>query len=638
MGRTEVALVAVAAVALFAIYVWSTLYWIDLVDEGYFVYLSSRVKAGDLPYRDFDTYYTPGIFYLYAWTMDLFGTNVMPIRILMSGVRVLWALILYRLARRVMPWPFAVLPFVVVAGVDGAPIFPEPHPAWLAMLATLGMIETIARYQLSGARRWIVLAGALAGVAFLFKQNSGAFAALALGAFLVLRERRQTGWLLRLVQGLFVVVLALAVTVLLWPGMDVPLAATLWLPTLLTLGLLVWSAWTLTRSGAWTEGLAPLICDGLAAGTAFVLVTVAWLVPLAVALGPGNVPWGLFTGASVNQGALTMPLMLPPPSTHLVLWVGIWLPIGVALLAGRHGRPSLGLLLVAIVASVAVLFVPLGSPSESPVEEPNLYPLLGYLETELNDLFLYLPALGAWAGLVMLAVLALRRAPVEPLAWYLLVGTLAALSFYPRMDVTHAMFSGPALFVVGAWALAWAHRLLARQASRWVQGLVFVSLLVVPAAAMLPHVYWRYVTISYANPRAPVPPPLVPLDLERAEVLVPDNIALNVRGAVEYVQAGTPPGESFFAFPVDPLFNFLADRPNPTRFNHMMDGALTPADIQAVIRDLDRAKPRYVLWDHGNVVYFGIDQMHPALSDYIWGCYQQVANFTPYLILERRCP
>jgi len=639
LGRVEIAAVAVAAVALFALYVWSTRYWIDLIDEGYFVYLSSRVQAGDLPYRDFDTYYTPGIFYLYAWTMDLFGETVMPIRVLMSAVRVLWALLLYRLARRVVPWPFAVLPFVIVMGVDAAPVFPEPHPAWLAMLATLGMMETIARYQLSGARRWIVLAGALAGVAFLFKQNSGAFAALALGAFLVLRERRRTSWLLMLAQGLFVVVLGLAVTALLWPGMDVPLAATLWLPALLTLGLLTWSAWTLTRAGGWTEGLAPLICDGLAAGAAFVVVTLAWLIPLALALGPGNVPWGLFTGASVNQGALNMPLMPPPPSTRLVVWVAIWLPIGVALLAGRKGVAGRWLLLAAAVVSVAVLFLPIGSPpAESLVEQPNLYPWLGYLEAELGDLFLYLPALGAWLGLAMLAVLALRRAPVEPLAWYLLVGTLAGLSFYPRMDVTHAMFSGAALFVVGAWALAWLHRLLARHASRWVQGLVFVSLLVVPAAAMLPHVYWRYVTISYANPRAPVPPPYVPLDLERAPALVPDNVAENVRGAVEYVQAGTPPGEPFFAYPVDPLFNFLADRPNPTRFNHFIAYALTPSDMQDVIRDLERAKPRYVLWDHGGVVYFETNLSNRVLSDYIWGCYQQVANFTPYLILERACP
>jgi hypothetical protein len=622
---------------MFALYVWSTHYWIDLIDEGYFVYLASRVHAGDLPYRDFDTYYTPGIFYLYSWTFSLFGLSVMPIRILMSGVRVLWALVLYRLSRRVVAWPFALLPFLVVAGVDSAPVFPEPHPAWIATLATLGVMETIARHQVSGARRWLVLAGVLAGVAFLFKQNTGAFAALAIGGYLIFRERRQIGWLLLAGQAGYVLVLGLAVTVLLWPGMAPELAVALWLPMLAVLGLLTWITWRDARIGGWTAGLPALICDGLVAGIAFVAVTLAWLVPLVLALGIRNVPWGLFVGV-VNQGALNMPITLPPPSTHLVLEVGIWLPIGAALLAGRAGLPRRGILVGAVIASIAVLFIPIGEPyTNTLVEEPNLYPLLSFFEAELADLFLYVPALSAWAGLAMLAWAARRRAPLEPLGWYLLVGSLAGLSFYPRMDVTHAMFSGPALFVMGAWALALAHRALAQHLPRPVQVLIYLSLLVVPLASLVPHVYWRYVTISYANPRAPVPPPYVPLGLDRAPVLVPDNVADGVGGAVRYVQAGTPPGAPFFAYPVDPLFNFLADRPNPTRFNHFIAYALTPADMQEVIGDLERAKPRYILWDHGGVVYFETGLTNRPLSDYIWGCYQQVANFTPYLILERRC-
>ena len=121
-------------------------------------------------------------------------------------------------------------------------------------------------------------------------------------------------------------------------------------------------------------------------------------------------------------------------------------------------------------------------------------------------------------------------------------------------------------------------------------------------------------------------------------MVLPEYIATSVRGAVRYVQAGTPPGAPFFAYPVDPLFNFLADRPNPTRFNHFIAGALTPSDLEEVIRDLDRAKPRYVLWDHGGATYFKSDLTNRPLSDYIWSCYAQVANFTPYLILERHCP
>jgi hypothetical protein len=171
-----------------------------------------------------------------------------------------------------------------------------------------------------------------------------------------------------------------------------------------------------------------------------------------------------------------------------------------------------------------------------------------------------------------------------------------------------------------------------------VQFGVYVSLMILPIVTVLPHAYWRYVTIVHADPRAATPPPYVELGLERAPIRVPEFIAVSVRGAVEYVQERTPAGDPFFVYPVDPLFYFLADRPNPTRFNHFIAGALTSADLQDVIDDLDRTKPRYVLWDHGGATYFKTDLTNRVLSDYIWGCYAQVANFTPYLILERRCP
>ena len=51
---------------------------------------------------------------------------------------------------------------------------------------------------------------------------------------------------------------------------------------------------------------------------------------------------------------------------------------------------------------------------EALVEDPGLYPWLGYLDAELGTLFMYLPALGAWAGLAMLVASMVRRVPTEP--------------------------------------------------------------------------------------------------------------------------------------------------------------------------------------------------------------------------------
>ena len=207
---------------------------------------------------------------------------------------------------------------------------------------------------------------------------------------------------------------------------------------------------------------------------------------------------------------------------------------------------------------------------------------------------------------------------------------------YPRSDTLHVMFAGPPLFVVGAWALYRIWGGLVGEAGWAPRAAVFAALLIVPAAAVAPHAYWRYVTIVHADPRSPTPPPYVPLGLERAPVLAPRHLADSVRGAVELVRADTPPGASFFAYPAVPLFNFLADRPNPTRFDHFFPGALTPDEMVEVLDHLERARPRYVLWDHGGVVHWKTEPVNRPLSDYIWRCYEQVASFPPYLILERR--
>ena len=61
--------------AFYASLAW---YGFDLLEEGYFLTHARRVQAGGLPYRDFSTPYTPGVFYLYAWMMDWIGPTWSP--------------------------------------------------------------------------------------------------------------------------------------------------------------------------------------------------------------------------------------------------------------------------------------------------------------------------------------------------------------------------------------------------------------------------------------------------------------------------------------------------------------------------------------------------------------------------------
>ena len=130
-------------------------------------------------------------------------------------------------------------------------------------------------------------------------------------------------------------------------------------------------------------------------------------------------------------------------------------------------------------------------------------------------------------------------------------------------------------------------------------------------------------------------PRYVPLGLDRAAIVLPEGEGKPLRDAVAFVRDRTAPGEPLFAYPMDPLVNFLTDRPNPTRFDEFLPGALSARDMQDVIADLEVATPQYVFWDHGAVEFWETDRPNRILSDYIWRCYTEVAAFQLYLVLER---
>src|SRR5437016_7586697 len=108
---------ALLGLAVFGAYAWSGRAWIDVVDEGYFLDLADRARLGALPYRDFSTYYTPGIFYLFAAVLKVFGASVLPIRYLMAALRAAAAVLMFGLTRRVAPWPWALVPVVVLVAL-----------------------------------------------------------------------------------------------------------------------------------------------------------------------------------------------------------------------------------------------------------------------------------------------------------------------------------------------------------------------------------------------------------------------------------------------------------------------------------------------------------------------------------------
>jgi hypothetical protein len=155
---------------------------IDDLDEGYFVQQAARVLEGQVPFRDFETFYTPGLVYLHAGLFAVLGgPSLVAPRVLALISRAALVFSLYGAARPLVRQPlWAALPGVfLLLALDDAPVRWEPHPAWP------GTVFAVLAAWASG-RGSLVLSGLAAGAAYLFKQNTGIFilaATLACGAF-----------------------------------------------------------------------------------------------------------------------------------------------------------------------------------------------------------------------------------------------------------------------------------------------------------------------------------------------------------------------------------------------------------------------------------------------------------------------
>ncbi len=166
-------------------------------DEGIFLQGAVRVAHGQLPYRDFFTFYTPGVFYLLAAVFRLFGRSFTVARwtLVVAGAGVNPAS--YALGRRVASRGTALWFALVVMG-SALPFRFLVLPNWFATLLVLVAIAAAAAATGAVSRRaecvWAAAAGMLTGLTVLFEQSVGAgllFGLLLGGTLLALRARRE---------------------------------------------------------------------------------------------------------------------------------------------------------------------------------------------------------------------------------------------------------------------------------------------------------------------------------------------------------------------------------------------------------------------------------------------------------------
>ena len=611
---------------------------VDAQDEGYFLEQASRVVQGQLPYRDFDSLYTPGLLYVHAALLSLFGgAPVIDLRAAGLVSRLVLGLGLYLLCRRLVRPAIAVLPsLLILVGLDRLPATWEPHPGWPS--AALTVIAVWAFTYLPGqrgGRRVLMLVGlgALAGLTFAFKQNAG----VLLGVALVLG----LAWLhptvsrpLRVVQLLLLVLVVAATACLIHPHASVTIAEYFMLP-LVAAG---YAALRPVRVAADGRGLPPLVGAVVCLGIGFCLVTLPWMIVLLAALNWDVSLVKSFVGVT-NQDVLWYPLVGPGGT----VWATV-LGLALALLLLIRGeRWPVKLLALVLVGVFGVGMVALTAATG------ELLPVTVLLAPARASYgwTLALPFVSMLAG-AWLSITELPPRTAWLLRWLVVSSAVTFLTEYPRVDEVHLAWSACLPLATGAVVLAYLFTDLAR---RWkVTGgwryVLAAALVVVPLTT---------VTFSFAarsegfvvlpdtalpgNAGAPIrlaartrlnaPPSM-------AGITVPTLEASRLIAAAEYVTANTRPGEAIFVYPTAPILYVLADRPNPTRFAHLYPGAATPAELDKVIAALQSAPVNLVVVSESQLLFWGKPAQNTVLEDYLAANYAPVAQFGDYYVLRRR--
>jgi 4-amino-4-deoxy-L-arabinose transferase-like glycosyltransferase len=153
-------------------------------DEGIVLQGAERIMAGQIPYRDFFSFYTPGSYYLLAGLFRIFGDSFAVARISLAAVGAICSVVTYVLARRVCSPGIAVFAAVLATTAGAAFRFLVLHNPYstlgccLCLYAALRLLET---HKAS----WSFAVGSLASITFLIEQSKGAGLVLGLALGIV---------------------------------------------------------------------------------------------------------------------------------------------------------------------------------------------------------------------------------------------------------------------------------------------------------------------------------------------------------------------------------------------------------------------------------------------------------------------
>jgi len=529
------------------------LHFIDLVDEGFLVNGALRVLDGQRPVTDFWAY-PPGRYLLLAGAFKYLGTHLTTERYLLVTLLVLRNVLIYRVARRLLPTAAAVvvaLTFMLVPGPWHKVFYSLPVFAHLFLLLC---------YIDKPTTRRAAYCGALSGLSLYLRQDIAVFSLLTL-VFVVMAVRlvgtKDTG---------------------------------------------------LSRNAGLTHRVSVLRHLAAAAGCAALV-----LIPAILYYAPacdfellfrrlGTDP--LRVADTVYQKSSLVPIRHLPN-----------------IVAGSTGGWMNYRFLNAWFPWV--LYLGLGLAISV-----GLYTVWRWFRGEKIDTqrALKYAALLAWSALAMTRLVKLPSART-------------------CLTAGQGMMIVIAVLLITMWA--WARRDKEQETNRgglvlpdWPKSLRWVLTIPFTLVVMLS---WFWLLLLALIPVARVPTGSAsclfeadtPLSLPRAELVLPEPLALSLYHVVTQVQARTGAGQPIFAYR-QAMFYFLADRPNATSFDNIMPPVALLHEAQTMAEAVVETHPPAIqIIDLSELWTAKVLERYPDfLRSALFTNYQPTYRFGDYLLLE----
>jgi 4-amino-4-deoxy-L-arabinose transferase-like glycosyltransferase len=189
--------IAAAIFALTVAYLWVFRHYTSMEpDEGIVLEGAQRILRGEVLYRDFFSYFTPGSYYFLALLFRIFGSSFLVARTALVLVGGVYSTVAYLLARRVCSRASAIFVAALVT-LTTIPYRFEVLHNWDSTLWACLAVYCGVRWLESPRWTWAFATGSLASLTGLFEQSKGAGLVLGLGAGLVaiaVLDRRHSLW------------------------------------------------------------------------------------------------------------------------------------------------------------------------------------------------------------------------------------------------------------------------------------------------------------------------------------------------------------------------------------------------------------------------------------------------------------